>query len=225
MKNEKVLIGTDYTIYVPENADRMAIYCHAWGQFPHTKGKPPRSPYNFQENIVDGIQLKNPTAVAVAMRRYNNKLIDLLYGIIKEKGIKELIISGWSMGGSDALTLAAKLYLKVDVKLSLILIDANYTNDIAADVFLKLRGVRTVYISNTFIPAKVKKISKLMSYKLPLEYMILSIPKDYKGSNHMFCRNSTIDNDMYGYVFGNHGYADCYRRAVYDYDGKVFIIE
>ena len=197
----KALSGTNYTIYIPEHPKKIAIYIHARMDFPHSKGRKGRTLYNFQEEVAEGIFKSNTDTIAVAAKYYKG-LASVVLKEIMTYDITDVIVSGWSLGGNDALTLADEIYKQLKLSPKLLLIDSNHTNQISDKAFKDLKDSPVYYISNTVSKAKSSHISKVTKNGMLKEYLQLVIPATFKGSNHRYCRDSTISDNLYGYLFG-----------------------
>lgn len=196
-----VLTGTNYTIYIPEHPKRMAVYIHARMDFPHSKGRKGKTLYNFQEEVAGGIFKPNADTIVVAARYYKG-LVPIVIKQIMTYDITNVIVSGWSLGGNDAITLTHEIYKQLKLIPKLFLIDSNHTNQFADKVFKDLKGMKVYYVSNTLSKAKSSHISKILNNGLLKEYLLLVIPHTFKGSNHRYCRDSSITDNVYGYIFG-----------------------
>ena len=175
----------------------MAVYLNPPAMaFPHSKGKKGKTLYNFQEEVAQAIYDGNPDTIAVAAV-YNRDLPSFLNELINVYSIETVVVSGWSLGGNDAVRLATELR---NVK-SLILIDSNHTNQLNQRYFDFLRGTKLYYISNEYSAAKLKHMTKIFAVT-EHEYLKLAIPKGFGGSYHRYCRDSTLDNNVYGYALG-----------------------
>ena len=196
-----VLTGTNYTIYIPEHPKRMAVYIHARMDFPHSKGRKGKTLYNFQEEVAGGIFKPNADTIVVAARYYKG-LVPIVIKQIMAYDITNVIVSGWSLGGNDAITLTHEIYKQLKLIPKLFLIDSNHTNQFADKVFKDLKDMKVYYVSNTLSKAKSSHISKILNNGLLKEYLLLAIPHTFKGSNHRYCRDSAITDNLYGYLFG-----------------------
>lgn len=194
----KTVTGSNLVVYIPDHPKRMVIYLHAHGDFPAANGRKPKTKYNFREEIAEAIYDENTIAFAA---KFGNGITAKAKEIIDKYDISNVIVSGWSMGGTDAVNMASYLVgLKLDLKV--LLIDANYTNTIRDAVYKKLKGIPVYFLSNFISKAKTKHIEKVINHGLLKEYIKICIPATYKGSKHRYCRDSTMTNNLYNYIFG-----------------------
>ena len=208
----KILSGSNYTIYIPDHPTRMVVYCHAHIAFPSSNGRKSRTKYNFREEVIEAIY--NDETVAVA-GNYSKKLLELILDIVVGYHIQRVITSGWSVGGNDALTVAS--YLNGIVSdLKVLLIDSNHTNNVPDATFIKLKGVEINNVSNNLNSVKVKKLQKVLNNGSFKHYLLLAIPKGFKGSNHRYCRDSTMENHLYDYISG--GFVDKSQYQIWHWD-------
>lgn len=208
----KTLSGSNYTIYIPDRPERAVIYLNAHIAFPSSNGRQSRTKYNYREEVADAIY-NEQTAVVVGL--YNKKLLELSLQLVIGYSIQNVIVSGWSAGGNDALTIAS--YLNGLVRdLRVLLIDSNHTNNVSNGVFNKLKGVPISDVSNNLNKVKIKKLQKVIDNRLFDEYLLLTIPKGFKGSNHRYCRDSTMENRLYDYIF--EGVLDHSQYSVWRWD-------
>ena len=213
----KTIKEDQYTIYIPNNPTSMIIYYHSNMVLYHSKGRKPRTFYNFQEDYIKSLSEQNPNSIVIVTYYYNQELVEYIEEIIKEYNISNIIVSGWSAGGNSAIYAAAQLS-KLDINTQLLLIDCNHTNEVDLKYIKQLANneVTIAYISNIISPAKNKKISNIISYKIPISYFKIEIPEGYIGSNHMYCRNSTMDFNLYGYLLGG-PLNENYEQGYYNY--------
>lgn len=208
----KILSGSNYTIYIPDRPERAVIYLNAHIAFPSSNGRTSRTKYNYREEVANDIY-NEYTAVVAGL--YSKKLLELILQLIIGYGIQNVVISGWSVGGNDALTVAS--YLNGVIKnLKVLLIDSNHTNNLSNDIFKKLSGVKVYDVSNNLNKVKIKKLQKVIDNGIFHEYLLLTIPKGFKGSNHRYCRDSTIENHLYDYIF--EGVLDHSQYSVWYWD-------
>lgn len=194
----KILSGSNYTIYIPDRPERAVIYLNAHIAFPSSNGRPSRTKYNFREEVAEAIY-NDETIVMVGL--YNKKFLEVILGAIIGYHIQNAVVSGWSAGGNDALTVASYLNGLVQ-NLKVLLIDSNHTNNVSNDIFKKLKGIKISDVSNNLNKVKIKKLQKVIDNGLFDEYLLLTIPKGFNGSNHRYCRDSTMNNNLYNYIFG-----------------------
>ncbi len=221
-KLKSVMTATNYTIYVPDNPTKMAVYIHARMDFPHSKGRKGRTLYNFQEEVAEGIFNANPNTIVV-VARYDKKTPTAVIELINSYKIKDVTISGWSLGGNDAVTLLTEIYKKTDICPTLLLIDSNHTNQFSDKVFQQVKTSKVFYISNTLSKAKSSHISKIIKNGMSVTYLLLTIPKGFSGSNHRYCRDSTINNNVYGFIFGGKLKGD-YKIGIWDAKKGEFVV-
>lgn len=217
----KTLSGSNYVIYIPENPKRMVVYLHAYGDFPASNGRKSRTKYNFREEVAEAIYDENTIAFAA---KYGRGITDKAKDIIIKYNISDIIVSGWSVGGTDAVNMAANLVgLKLNLKI--LLIDANYTNTIRDAVYKKLKGVPVYFLSNLVSKAKTKHIMKIINNDLLKEYIKLKLPDGFKGSHHRYCRDSTLNYHLYDYVFGGELNTNKYKILHWDKKRKEIVYE
>ena len=208
----KIVSGSNYTIYIPDRPTRAVVYLNAHIAFPSSNGRPSRTKYNFREEVADAIY--NDETVAI-VGLYNKKLLEIILDVIVGYHIPRVIVSGWSAGGNDALTVAS--YLNGFVyDLKVLLIDSNHTNNVSNEVFKKLKGVPISDVSNNLNKVKIKKLQKVIDNGLFNEYLLLTIPKSFKGSHHRYCRDSTLENHLYDYISG--GFIDPSQYSIWQWD-------
>lgn len=217
----KVQSGSNYVVYIPDHPTRMVIYLHAHGDFPAAKGRKSRTKYNFREEVAEAIYDYETIAFAA---KFGRGVTDKAKDIIKKYNISNLIVSGWSVGGSDAVTLASSL-ASLNVDLKILLIDANYTNSIRDSVYKKLNGVPISFISNFVSKAKTKHISKIIAKGLFKEYLKVKLPDGFKGSNHRYCRDSTLNFHLYDYIFGGPLNTSKYKVGYWDPQKKEIVLK
>ena len=210
----KIKSGSNYTMYIPDHPTRMVIYFNAHIAFPTSNGRKSRTKYNFREEVCDAIY-DEKTIVFAGL--YSKKILEIIIQNTISYSIEETIVSGWSVGGNDAITVAASLVNKVPM-IKVLLIDSNHTNNITDGVFKKLKSIEISNVSNNLNKTKIKKLEKVLNTGLFKDYLLLSLPKDFKGSHHRYCRDSTLNNHLYNYVFG--GPLDQSKYKVYKWDPK-----
>ena len=188
---------TNYTVYIPVRPRRMAVYLNPPAMyFPHSNGKKGKTLYNYQEEVAHEIYTENEGTIAVAAI-YNRDLPKFLNELINLYDIPEVVVAGWSLGGNDAV----KASTEIRNVTTLILIDANHTNNMAQKYVDFLRGTKLLYISDVYSPAKLKKVTKAFAV-MPHKFLKLTIPKSFSGSNHRYCRDSMLNCNVFGYAFG-----------------------
>jgi len=197
MKPNTYYLKSNYTVYVPVLPKRMAVYLNPPAMaFPHSNGKKGKTLYNYQEEVAQAILDGTPDTIAVAAI-YNRDLPRFLNELIRLYNITEVVVAGWSLGGNDAVRAATEI---LNVK-TLMLIDANHTNNLGTRYFNALRGTKLIYISDVYTPAKLKHMTKIFAVT-DHQFLQLKIPKGFSGSNHRYCRDSTLDNNVFRYAFG-----------------------
>ena len=216
----KVQSGSNYVIYIPDKPTKLVVYLHAHGDFPASRGRKSRTKYNFREEVAEAIYNDETLAFAA---KFGRGITDKVRELLSKYNITDLIISGWSVGGTDAVNLASYVAnSKLDLKI--LLIDANYTNSIKGPIYNKLKGVPVYYISNFVSKAKTKHISKIIDYGLLKEYLKVQLPDGFKGSNHRYCRDSSLNNHLYEYVFGGE-LKGKYRIGHWDAKKKEIVLD
>ena len=216
----KELSGSNYVVYIPDKPTRMVVYLHAHGDFPASKGRKSRTKYNFREEVAEAIYDNNTIAFAA---KFGNGITAKVKEVISKYNITDIIVSGWSVGGTDAVNLASYLANpKLDLKV--LLIDANYTNTIRDAVYKKLNGVPISFLSNFISKAKTKHISKIIDHGLLKEYIKVKLPDGFKGSNHRYCRDSTLNYHLYDYIFGGELNKSKYKIARWDPKKKEIVL-
>ncbi len=197
MKPNIAYYRSNYTVYIPDAPSKMVIYLNPQAMpFPHANGKNSRTLYNFQEEVAQAIFDKNPGTIGVAAV-YNRDLPRFLNELITSYRIQVVVVSGWSLAGNDAIKLATEIRNVT----GLVLIDSNHTNQMNQRYFTFLRGTHLLYISNTYNATKLKKTAKAFEV-MPHEYLLLHIPSGFTGSNHRYCRDSSLNNNVFGFFFG-----------------------
>ena len=73
------------------------------------------------------------------------------------------------------------------------------------------------YTSNVMGYNKNKVLKNIIAAKLDITFYKLKIPKNYSGSNHIYCRNCAVNYDLYGYLLGAHKLNKHYKLGYYDY--------
>ena len=194
----KVQSGSNYVIYIPDKPKRLVVYLHAHGDFPASRGRKSRTKYNFREEVAEAIYDKDTIAFAA---KFGRGITDKVRDILSKYKITDLIISGWSVGGTDAVNLASYL-ANPKLNMKILLIDANYTNSIRGSVYSKLTGVPIYFVSDFVSKVKTKHISKIIDYGILKLYLKVQIPNGFKGSHHRYCRDSSLNNHLYNYIFG-----------------------
>ena len=82
----------------------------------------------------------------------------------------------------------------------------------------------TPFLSNFISKAKTKHISKIIDHGLLKEYIKVKLPDGFKGSNHRYCRDSTLNYHLYDYVFGGELNKDKYKVARWDPKKKEIVL-
>lgn len=98
-----------YTIYIPKEPNSIIIYYHSNGTLPHDDPQNPKRPFNSQEGIANLIYKKNSTSIVVVTYQYSEKLVKKVDKLIKQYNLKDVVISGWSAGGNNAIRASATL--------------------------------------------------------------------------------------------------------------------
>ena len=211
-----------YTIYIPDNPDSVIIYYHCNSTLQHTDDKKLKHPFNFQEGILELIATNNSNSIVVVTYQYSTKLVDEVDKIIKKYKIKDIVISGWSAGGNNAIRAATTLANK-DRNVQLLLIDCNHTNQLEMKYIkaLKKNNIEINYTSNLINWNKNKVLRNIMSQKIPIHYYKLTLPKDFSGSRHIYCRNCAVNYNLYGYLLGEIKLNKNYKYGYYDYEKKT----
>ena len=209
---------TAYTIYIPEEPTSVIIYYNCGHQLYHITDKEPRYPYSFQEGIADIIFENNPHSIIVVTHQQNKQLTTKIDELIEQYQIKDIIISGWSAGGNHAIKTATALAAD-DRDIQLLLIDCNHTDNLQEKEFqiLKEYNIPIHYTSNVMGAAKNKKLRNIIKAELPITFYQLSIPEDYSGSNHMYCRDCAVSYDLYGYILGTAPLNENYKLGYFNY--------
>ena len=214
----KIIKSNQYTIYIPEEPDSIIIYYNSNGTLPHSKTEDPKHPFNFQEGIADKLLKNNKNSIIIVTYQYSPKLVKKVDKLIKEYDLRDVIISGWSAGGNNAVKAAAEL-ANNKRNIQLLLIDANDTNQLSMRYFKTLAkyNIPIHYTSNLLSQNKMKVLKKIREAKLDIFFYKLKIPKDFSGSNHIYCRNCAVNYDLYGYLLGAHGIGKHYKVGYYSY--------
>lgn len=214
----KTIKAHQYTIYIPKNPLNIIVYYHCNGTLPHANEKSKR-PFNFQEGIAQLIFKQNPDSIVVVTYQYSEKLVKQIDKLAKKYNIKDIVISGWSAGGNNAIRAAATLTNK-DRYVQLLLVDCNDTNQVPMKYIrtLKKAGIEINYTSNLINRNKNKVLSNIRSEKIPIHYYKLKIPEDYSGSRHIYCRNCSINYNLYGYLLGDIELNKHYKYGYFDYN-------
>ena len=185
---------------------------------PHTNEEHPKHPFNFQESIANKILKQNSDSIVIVTYKYSQKLIEKIDKLINEYNIKDIIISGWSAGGNNAVRAAATL-ANQNRYIQLLLIDCNHTVQESLKYFktLKKNNIEIHYTSNVAGYSKYKVLKNITDEKIPIHYYKLKIPKDFSGSRHIYCRNCAINYNLYGYLLGAIKLNKNYIYGYYDY--------
>lgn len=222
--SSKQMKDNQYTILTPENPISLIIYYHCNSILPHTNQKNPKYPFNWQESIAKMILDNNQDAIVVVTYEYSSKLVKKVNKLIDKYNIKDIIISGWSAGGNNAIRAAATL-ANQDRQIQLLLVDCNHTNqvDIKYIKALKKNNIEINYASNIISWNKNKVLKNIMSQKIPIHYYKLKIPKNFSGSHHIYNRNCSIKYNLYGYLLGAIELNKHYKYGYYDYLKKSIV--
>lgn len=214
----KTIKSNQYTIYIPDDPDSVIIYYHCNSVLPHTDNEKPKHPFNFQESIANKILTNNQNSITIVTYEYSEKLVQKVDKLIEEYDLTDVIISGWSAGGNNAVRAAATL-ANDKRNIQLLLIDCNHTNQLPMKYFNTLAkyNIPIHYTSNIMGYNKNKVLKNIMAAKLDITFYKLKIPKNYSGSNHMYCRNCAVNYDLYGYLLGAHELGEHYKLGYYDY--------
>ena len=217
----KTQSGSNYVIYIPDHPNRMVIYLHAHGDFPASKGRKSRTKYNFREEVAEAIYDENTIAFAA---KFGSGITDKVRDFLKKYDISNVIVSGWSVGGTDAVLLASYL-ASSNLDLKVLLIDANYTNTVRDSSYKKLKGVPISYLSSFSSRIKTKHISKIINHGLLKEYLKVKLPVGFKGSHHRYCRDSTLNYHLYKYIFGGPLNTEKYKVGYWDPKKKAIVFK
>lgn len=207
-----------YTIYIPNDPDSIIFYYNSNGTLPHIKNQTPRNLFNFQEGIADKLLKNNKNSIIIVTYQYSSKLIKEVDKLIKKYDLTDVIISGWSAGGNNAVKAAVEL-ANNKRNIQLLLIDANDTDQLGMGYFKTLAkyNIPIHYTSNLLSQNKMKVLKKIRNAKLDIFFYKLKIPKDFSGSNHIYCRNCAVNYDLYGYLLGAHDIGKHYKVGYYSY--------
>ena len=214
----KTIKSNQYSIYIPEEPDSIIIYYNCNSVLPHSKTENPKRPFNFQEGIANKMFANNPNSITVVTYQYSKKLVNKIDELIEEYNLTDIIISGWSAGGNNAIQATAKL-ANNERNIYLLLIDCNDTNQLPMKYFNTLAkyNIPIHYTSNVMGYNKNKVLKNIMAAKLDITFYKLKIPKNYSGSHHIYCRNCAVNYDLYGYLLGAHELGEHYKLGYYDY--------
>ena len=211
------------TIIIPDKVDSMIIYFHSHCNFPHSNGRTPRSPYNFQEDIAHSISISNPSSIVVVAKYDGEDLLERICELILQYKPSNIVFSGWSAGGSDAIV-AASYYLSRKVPVCsdthILLIDANHTNEVKiADIdTIAYYGVDIYYTTYVMSKSKMRVLSNIISREIPIVFWMLDIPDGFRGSPHIHCRNAAFDFELYSCILSETDPPDNYTSGGYDYE-------
>ena len=214
----KTIKETQYTIYIPKNPTSILVYYHCNSQLSHEESKKFKHPFSFQEGIANKIFTKNPDSIVIVTYQYSSKLVKEIDKLMKKYDLTDLIISGWSAGGNNAVRAAAEL-ANDKYNIQLLLIDCNDTDQLKQRLFntLAKHNVIVHYTSNLLSKNKMKVLKKIRAAELEIYFYKLKIPKNFSGSNHIYCRNCAVNYDLYGYLLGAHSIGKHYKVGYYSY--------
>lgn len=212
--------GNTYTILIPENPTNIIVYYHTNKILYHTDEEP-KHPFNYLEGIGNILLEDNPNSIVVVTYYYNKKLVNLIDNLINEYNIENIIISGWSIGGNNAIYAAAALASE-NRHIQLLLIDSNNTNEIADKYFNKLKEYNVIvnFTSNVTGQSKYKVLRNAIKSEIPIIYLALNIPPNFNGSNHTYCKDCAILYNLYGFLLGNIDLNENYTLGYYNYIEK-----
>lgn len=213
-----------YTILIPKNPISLIIYYHCNSVLPHVDGKTPKHAFNFQETLAKLIFDQNQDAIVVVTYQYSTKLVNKIDKLIDEYNIKDIVISGWSAGGNNAVQAAATL-ANEERNIQLLLIDCNHTKQVPKKYFktLKKNNIEIHFTSNVTGRIKYKVLQNITDQKIPIHYYKLKLPKNFSGSHHIYCRNCAVNYNLYGYLLGTIELNKHYTYGYYDYSAKDVI--
>lgn len=204
---------------------KCLIYFHSNDALPKANGRKGKTKYNFYEDIVEQMQIANPDALVFVGKNSASYQNEIIKGI-KKNGVDEVVVSGWSDGGNYAVNMTAKLYEQFpNLKIHLLLIDSNHTDNCATKVWdtLDKHNQSIDYLSNLISKEKNRKLVKIMKYKLPINYLRLKVPATIRVSKHRYCRDSALEDNVYGYLIGGELDMSRYTKLHYDYDKKAIV--
>ena len=218
-----MMIKPDAVMYTPEDPNSLIVYCHPNNKLVHTESANPKRPLNTYEGIVQLISEDNPGAAVLVTWTYSKSLVSKLDALIDDNNIEEIIISGWSAGGNLAVRMAAAL-AKQGRHIKLLFLDCNHTTQLADKYFKTLAKYDTTlyYACHVMGKSKDRVLRKIMAQKIPIVYYKLTIPKNFSGSQHIYCRDSAIKFNLYGYLLGTVDLNKNYKEYHYDYSSKSY---
>lgn len=184
----------------------------------HANGRKSKTKYNFIEDIIEELSMSNPNS-AIFAGKFMTKSMAAIEKALRNYDISKVIISGWSLGGNDALTELFKLMqLFPNIDYDVLLLDSNHTDQISDLYFKSIASkIRSIYyVSDTYNAGKIKKQNKIRDF-FDIEYLILSIPDKYNSSKHRACRDCSFDNNLYGYIWGYNNLYYRYKPIHYSY--------
>lgn len=166
--------------------------------------------YNFyyQEDIVDILLESNPnTIVYISMAvglDYDRALRAI--ATLNVGGIDKVICGGWSAGGNNALTCAAKIleeypqfgtpYIFFD--------DSNHTQEVASSVYRTLEGHDLTCLIFTSLDHPVKQHKHWCVEGITDRFAIIKADFTYEPGQtlHIQCKVLAIADNVFGYILG-----------------------
>ena len=244
-KNLYIQKPQSYTISVPEDfhggETNLIIFSEAAkSNTIRTRGKQDyyntntQGILNAQEDILDAITANNEgSIVATTYFGVSNSDVNEMLRVVEsiEADPSNIIISGWSAGGNEALTITDEL-LNNHSNLGtpqVFLVDSNHTNQINNKIFqnIKENGVKCTLLTSESEKTIEDKLSKLISNNIDLD--LISVNFNPNGSEHLERKRIAIFNDVFGYLINSDdlpssSYANTkYTYQTYDYETNSII--
>ncbi len=189
---------------------------------------------NAQEDFLDAITANNPDTIVVSTYfGVSNKDVGEMLDVLESLEVdpNKVVVSGWSAGGNEALTITNEIITNHQSlgTPEVLLIDSNHTNQLNGQVMqnLKENDVKCTLITSLGEKTIEDKLSKLIDNNVDLD--VINVDFTSNGSYHMERRNIAVYDDVFGYLLGTRDepssdYANVnYTFQSYDYDTNSIV--